>query len=61
MTFSGHCETFNFAKIYSLTLLTTLILTDYVGVHDPITEAAEAPAEQHLPQRGAQGGQHDAR
>ena len=41
--------------------LTALNLTDDVGVHDPVAEAAQAPAEQHLPQRRAQGGQDDAR
>ena len=36
------------------------MLTHDVGVHDAVPEAGQAPAEQHLPQRGAERGQHDA-
>ena len=36
------------------------LLTHDVGVHDAVPEAGQAPAEQHLPQRGAERGQHDA-
>ena len=36
------------------------MLTHDVGVHDAVSEAGQAPAEQPLPQRGAERGQHDA-